>query len=57
VIGHAGQTTEWTAHNTDGILSYIADQRRLPLILEQWCKASPENVFKPYGYGCVFRRS
>lgn len=54
VIGHAGQTTEWTAQNTDGILSYIADQRRLPLILEQWRKASPENVFKPYGYGTMF---
>jgi luciferase-type oxidoreductase len=34
VIGHAGQTTEWTAHNTDGILSYIANPMLIPAIVE-----------------------
>ncbi|RYY15307.1 MAG: LLM class flavin-dependent oxidoreductase, partial [Alphaproteobacteria bacterium] len=53
VIGHAGQTLEWTAQNADGILSYIADPIRIPQIVAQWrdlCGA----VFKPYGYGTMF---
>lgn len=54
VIGHAGQTLEWTAQNTDGILSYIADPLRIPGILAQWRAASPAGVFKPYGYGTLF---
>lgn len=54
VIGHAGQTTEWTAQNTDGILSYIADPLRIPGIIDQWRNASSPDVFKPYGYGTMF---
>lgn len=54
VIGHAGQTTEWTTQNTDGILSYIADPRRIPGIIDQWRNASPQDTFKPYGYGTMF---
>jgi luciferase-type oxidoreductase len=54
VIGHAGQTLEWTARNTDGILSYIADPLRIPAILEQWRAAGEPGVFKPYGYGTLF---
>jgi luciferase-type oxidoreductase len=54
IIGHAGQTLEWTAQNTDGILSYIADPARIPLIIEQWRAACGPGVFKPYGYGTMF---
>lgn len=54
VIGHAGQTLEWTAQNTDGILSYIADPMRIPNILAQWRVACGPKVFKPYGYGTLF---
>ncbi|MGK5081600.1 LLM class oxidoreductase [Janthinobacterium sp. HLX7-2] len=54
VIGHAGQSTEWTARNTDGILSYLADPARIPAIIEQWRLASGSGVFKPYGYGTLF---
>lgn len=54
VIGHAGQSTEWTAQNTDGILSYIANPLRIPDIVEQWRAVSPAGVFKPYGYGTLF---
>jgi luciferase-type oxidoreductase len=54
VIGHSGQSTEWTAQNTDGILSYISDPRRMPAILDHWRSASPPDVFKPYGYGTLF---
>jgi luciferase-type oxidoreductase len=54
VIGHAGQTNEWTAQNTDGILSYIANPMLIPAIVEQWRAACGEGVFKPYGYGTLF---
>lgn len=54
VIGHAGQTTEWTAQNTDGILSYIANPLRIPEIIRQWRAACSADVFKPYGYGTLF---
>lgn len=54
VIGHAGQTTEWTSQNTDGILSYIANPLRLPEIIRQWRAACSADVFKPYGYGTLF---
>ncbi|WP_052365179.1 LLM class oxidoreductase [Halotalea alkalilenta] len=54
VIGHAGQTLEWTARNTDGIISYIADPLRIPQILAQWRAVSEPGVFKPYGYGTLF---
>lgn len=54
VIGHAGQTNEWTAQNTDGIISYIASPQRIPAILDQWRAACPPGVFKPYGYGTMF---
>jgi luciferase-type oxidoreductase len=54
VIGHAGQSTEWTARNTDGILSYIANPQRIPDIVEQWRMACGTEVFKPYGYGTLF---
>jgi luciferase-type oxidoreductase len=54
VIGHAGQSTAWTAQNTDGILSYLADPARIPAIVEQWRLSSGEGVFKPYGYGTMF---
>jgi luciferase-type oxidoreductase len=54
VIGHAGQTTEWTARNTDGILSYIASPQRIPDILGEWRAACGSKVFKPYGYGTLF---
>ncbi|ABL68344.1 luciferase family protein [Paracoccus denitrificans PD1222] len=54
IIGHAGQSLDWTAQNTDGILSYIASPARIPDIIRQWRAASPANVFKPYGYGTLF---
>lgn len=54
VIGHAGQSLEWTAQNTDGIISYIANPQRIPEIIGQWRAASPQGVFKPYGYGTLF---
>jgi luciferase-type oxidoreductase len=54
VIGHAGQTTEWTAQNTDGILSYIAHPQRIAEIVHQWRAACGPDVFKPYGYGTLF---
>jgi luciferase-type oxidoreductase len=54
VIGHAGQTTEWTARHTDGILSYIANPQRIPDIVAQWRTACGTGVFKPYGYGTLF---
>lgn len=54
VIGHAGQTTEWTAQHTDGIISYIANPLRIPAIIEQWRAACTPGVFKPYGYGTLF---
>ncbi|WLS81202.1 LLM class oxidoreductase (plasmid) [Erwinia pyri] len=54
VIGHAGQTTEWAAQNTDGILSYIADPQRIPAIIDRWRSASRTDIFKPYGYGTMF---
>jgi luciferase-type oxidoreductase len=54
VVGHAGQTTEWSAQNTDGILSYIANPQRIPEIIRRWREASTPGVFKPYGYGTLF---
>jgi luciferase-type oxidoreductase len=54
VIGHAGQSTEWTARNTDGILSYISDPARIPQVIAQWRAAGEPGVFKPYGYGTLF---
>jgi luciferase-type oxidoreductase len=54
VIGHAGQSTEWTAQNTDGILSYLSDPMRIPAITEQWRQACGGGVYKPYGYGTMF---
>ncbi|QJQ94849.1 MULTISPECIES: LLM class oxidoreductase [Halomonadaceae] len=54
IIGHAGQTHEWTAQNTDGIISYIANPQRIPAILDQWRAACTPGVFKPYGYGTLF---
>lgn len=54
VIGHAGQTTEWTAHNTDGIMSYISNPIHIPDIIKNWRVASPKDVFKPYAYGTLF---
>lgn len=54
IIGHAGQTTDWTAKNSDGILSYIAHPQRIPEIISQWRNACGPDVFKPYGYGTLF---
>ncbi|WP_140720634.1 MULTISPECIES: LLM class oxidoreductase [Gammaproteobacteria] len=54
VIGHAGQTLDWTAQQVDGILSYIADPMRIPQIIAQWRAACGTDVFKPYGYGTLF---
>ncbi|MFC3058443.1 TIGR03571 family LLM class oxidoreductase [Paenirhodobacter populi] len=54
IIGHAGQTLDWTAQNSDGILSYIANPAHIPAIIAQWRAASPATVFKPYGYGTLF---
>lgn len=54
VIGHAGQSIEWTAQNTDGILSYIAHPERLAHLLGQWRAACGAGPFKPYGYGTLF---
>lgn len=54
VIGHAGQSNEWTAQNTDGILSYLANPLQIPAIIEQWRAACGPGVFKPYGYGTLF---
>lgn len=54
IIGHAGQPNEWTAQNTDGIISYIANPQRIPAILDQWRAACTPGVFKPYGYGTLF---
>lgn len=54
VIGHAGQSNEWTAQNTDGIISYISNPTRIPGIIQQWRDAVTPGVFKPYGYGTLF---
>lgn len=54
VIGHAGQSLEWTAQNTDGILSYTSDPHRIDLVIAQWRAACPAGLFKPYGYGTLF---
>jgi luciferase-type oxidoreductase len=54
VIGYAGQTMEWTAQNTDGIMSYISNPMHIPEIIESWRAASPKDVFKPYAYGTLF---
>jgi luciferase-type oxidoreductase len=54
VIGHAGQTMEWTAQNTDGILSYIAYPHRVAEIVAGWRAACGAGLFKPYGYGTLF---
>ena len=54
VVGHAGQSLEWTAQNADGIMSYIANPTRVPDIVSQWRALCPEGVFKPYSYGTMF---
>ncbi len=54
IIGHAGQTNEWSAQNADGIISYIANPQRIPQVIEQWRAAAPDGVFRPYGYGTFF---
>jgi luciferase-type oxidoreductase len=53
-IGMAGQTMEWAAEHTDGILWYLTDPARLPAVLDQWQTASHGKPFKPYGYGTFF---
>lgn len=54
VIGHSGQTLEWTARNTDGILSYTSDPLRMAQTTSAWRSAGEEGVYKPYGYGTLF---
>jgi luciferase-type oxidoreductase len=54
VIGHAGQSLEWIARNTDGILSYIANPAMVPQLVAQWRTAGEGGHFKPYGYGTLF---
>lgn len=57
VIGHAGQTLEWIAANTDGIISYTSNTSnpaQLSQVLQRWRTACGANGFKPYGYGTLF---
>jgi luciferase-type oxidoreductase len=54
VIGHAGQSLEWIARNTDGILSYTANPATVPQLVSQWRAAGDGKTFKPYGYGTLF---
>jgi luciferase-type oxidoreductase len=54
VIGHSGQSLEWIAANTDGILSYTANPASIPQIIQRWRAACGTNGYKPYGYGTLF---
>jgi len=54
VVGMAGQTMEWIAENTDGVLWYFTDPAKIPDIVNQWQNASRGQPFKPYGYGTFF---
>lgn len=53
-IGRAGQTLDWIATATDGWIWHLSDARRLPDVIAHWRQASPEEQFKPYGYGAMF---
>lgn len=54
VVGHAGQSLEWIAANTDGILSYTANPAVIPQVINRWRTACGSNGYKPYGYGTLF---
>jgi luciferase-type oxidoreductase len=57
VIGHAGQTLEWIAANTDGIISYTSNTSnpaQLSQVLQRWRTACGAHGFKAYGYGTLF---
>ncbi|MCY1170439.1 luciferase-type oxidoreductase [compost metagenome] len=54
VIGYAGQSVEWIAQNTDGVIWYLGNFSRLPDILARWRAAGDGRTFKPYGYGTFF---
>lgn len=54
VIGQSGQSLEWIAGNTDGILSYTANPASIPQIMQRWHAACGTNGYKPYGYGTLF---
>ncbi|WP_228389053.1 TIGR03571 family LLM class oxidoreductase [Rahnella sp. RcJ3] len=54
VIGHAGQTLEWSAQNSDGMIAYLANPLSVPDIISSWRNACRTDVFKPYGYGTFF---
>lgn len=54
VVGHAGQSLEWIAANTDGILSYTANPVVIPQVINRWRTACGSNGYKPYGYGTLF---
>ncbi len=54
VVGMAGQTMEWIAQNTDGVLWYLTDPSKIPDIVNRWQLASRGQPFKPYGYGTFF---
>jgi len=54
IVGQAGQSLEWIAQHTDGILSYISNPALIPQIIERWRAACGPNVYKAYGYGTLF---
>jgi luciferase-type oxidoreductase len=54
VIGQSGQSLEWIAEHTDGILSYISNPALMHQTIERWRSACGVNGYKPYGYGTLF---
>ncbi|HEY0290623.1 MAG TPA: LLM class oxidoreductase [Pseudomonas sp.] len=54
VIGQSGQSLEWIAEHTDGILSYISNPALVPQTIDRWRTACGANGYKPYGYGTLF---
>lgn len=53
-IGRAGQDIAWLAANMDGWIWHLSDFGRLPEVIGRWRAATPDAVFKPYGYGTFF---
>lgn len=54
VIGLAGQSMDWIAKHTDGVIWYQTDPAHVPAMLAKWQTACAGMPFKPYGYGTFF---
>ncbi|GLS22229.1 luciferase [Labrys miyagiensis] len=53
-IGRSGQELEWLAANTDALISYGGDARRLSELAARWREFYPDQISKPFGYGTMF---